>query len=101
LADEPFAGYEGNVDPLFFVVKNKLAYLRLTICCSATNMLGLFSDGNMAPGSQSSIEQVCETIISLELGFVSIRSKFGRDESKQYELVAYKPIAPILQEGPQ
>lgn len=30
-----------------------------------------------------------------------IRSKFGHDESKQYELVVYHPIQSILQEGPQ
>ncbi|CAF0966346.1 unnamed protein product [Adineta ricciae] len=29
------------------------------------------------------------------------RSKFNRDETKKYELVLYKPIEPILQEGPQ
>ncbi|UJR14968.1 hypothetical protein I4U23_001947 [Adineta vaga] len=29
------------------------------------------------------------------------RSKFGRDETKNYELIIYKPIQPILQEGPQ
>lgn len=30
-----------------------------------------------------------------------IRSKYGRDESKSYELIIYKPIQSILQEGPQ
>ena len=29
------------------------------------------------------------------------RSKFGRDETKKYELVIYKPIESISQEGPQ
>lgn len=29
------------------------------------------------------------------------RSKYGRDESKQYELVVYRPADSILQEGPQ
>ncbi|CAM4878456.1 unnamed protein product [Rotaria socialis] len=29
------------------------------------------------------------------------RSKFSRDETKHYELVVYKPIPSILQEGPQ
>jgi hypothetical protein len=29
------------------------------------------------------------------------RSKFARDETKKYELIIYKPIQSILQEGPQ
>ncbi|CAF0904360.1 unnamed protein product [Adineta steineri] len=29
------------------------------------------------------------------------RSKFGRDKMKKYELIVYKPIEPILQDGPQ
>ncbi|CAF4788133.1 unnamed protein product, partial [Rotaria sp. Silwood1] len=29
------------------------------------------------------------------------RSKFGRDETKKYELIVYKPIPSILQDGPQ
>ena len=66
-------------------------------------MIISFQNGIVATGGDSCIGQVC-LVQSLDVHSYSpksLRSKFGRDDSKHYELTVYKPIEPMLQEGPQ